>query len=137
VRLLAHRIASDGAAGLASWATPVLAAAAIAGLLLEQAAYKSGHLGVAVAGYTVTDPLVAVAVGACVLHQPASTEHPALAVVEALVVVAGVVLLAVHTLAPAPRVEPSREKLDPRAVVVARTPELTDAVASSSHARDP
>jgi len=32
-------------------------------LLLEQGAYKSGHLGVAVAGYTVTDQLVAVALG--------------------------------------------------------------------------
>lgn len=102
-RLLAHRIVSDGAAGLISWATPVLVAIAITGLLLEQAAYKSGHLGVAVAGCTVIDPLVAVAVGAYVLHQPASSGHPVLSVAEALVVVAGVVLLTANSRAPTPR----------------------------------
>jgi hypothetical protein len=94
VRLVTHRIAADGAAGLVGWVTPVVVGTAVIGLLLEQAAYESGHLGVAVAGYTVTDPIVAVVVGACVLHQPASSEHPLLSLAEALVVVAGVVLLA-------------------------------------------
>jgi hypothetical protein len=100
VRLLTQRIATDGAAGLLGWATPVVIGTAVMGLLLEQAAYKSGHLGVAVSGYTVTDPVVAVVVGACLLHQPAHAEHPLLSVAEALVVVAGVVLLARSTAAP-------------------------------------
>ena len=71
VRLLAHRVELHGVSGLVGWVSPVIAVTAVAGLLLEQGAYKSGHLGVAVAGYTITDPLVAVAIGAWVLHQPA------------------------------------------------------------------
>jgi hypothetical protein len=108
VRLLADRIASDGAGGLVGWATPVVVATAVVGLLLEQAAYKSGRLGVAVAGCIVIDPLVAVGVGALALHQPARFAHPFLAVAEALVVVAGVVLLASKTAAPTPRTDPHR-----------------------------
>ena len=110
VRLLTYRVASDGAAGLVGWATPVVIATAVMGLLLEQAAYKSGHLGAAVAGFTVTDPLVAVAVGAWVLHQPARAEHPLLSVAEALVVVVGVVLLAGETATQTPRTEAPRRR---------------------------
>ena len=76
VRLLTHRVELHGVSGLVGWVSPVIAVTAVAGLLLEQGAYKSGHLGVAVAGYTVTDPLVAVALGAWVLHQPARASHP-------------------------------------------------------------
>jgi hypothetical protein len=114
VRLLTNRIALDGAAGLIGWVTPVVVGTAVLGLLLEQAAYKSGHLGVAVAGYTVTDPLVAVVVGVEVLHQPARAAHPAWSVTEVLVVVAGVVLLARNTAAPAPAVDaPGRRRAAP------------------------
>jgi drug/metabolite transporter (DMT)-like permease len=96
VRLLAHRVELHGVSGLVGWASPVIAVTAVAGLLLEQGAYKSGHLGVAVVGYTVTDPLVAVALGALVLHQPARAGHPLWAAAEALVVVTGIVLLLVY-----------------------------------------
>ena len=99
VRLLAHRVELHGVSGLVGWVSPVIAVTAVAGLLLEQGAYKSGHLGVAVAGYTVTDPLVAVALGAWVLHQPARASHPLWAAGEALVVMTGVVLLARATAA--------------------------------------
>jgi drug/metabolite transporter (DMT)-like permease len=99
VRLLTHRVELHGASGLVGWVSPVIAVTAVAGLLLEQGAYKSGHLGVAVAGYTVTDPLVAVAIGAWVLHQPAHASHPLWAAGEALVVMTGVVLLARTTTA--------------------------------------
>jgi hypothetical protein len=102
VRLLTHRVEVHGVSGLVGWVTPVIAVTAVAGLLLEQGAYKSGHLGVAVAGYTVTDPLVAVALGAWVLHQPARASHPLLAAFEALIVMTGVVLLARATAAPRP-----------------------------------
>src|SRR5581483_2126973 len=102
VRLLTHRVELHGASGLVGWVTPVIAVTAVAGLLLEQGAYKSGHLGVAVAGYTVTDPLVAVTLGALVLHQPARASHPLWAAGEALVVMTGVVLLARATNAPRP-----------------------------------
>jgi drug/metabolite transporter (DMT)-like permease len=100
VRLLTHRVADDGGAGLFGWVTPVVVATALTGVLLEQAAYRSGRLGVAVAGYTVIDPLVAIAVGAELLHQPARAAHPLLSLAEMLVVVAGVVLLARRTAAP-------------------------------------
>jgi drug/metabolite transporter (DMT)-like permease len=100
VRLLAHRVELHGASGLVGWASPVIAVTAVAGLLLEQGAYKSGHLGVAVIGYTITDPLVAVALGAWVLHQPARASHPLQAAGEALVVMTGVVLLARTATAP-------------------------------------
>jgi hypothetical protein len=120
VRLLTHRIAIDGAAGLVGWATPVAVATAVMGMLLEQAAYKSGQLGVAVGGYTVTDPLVAVAVGAWLLHQPARFEHPLLSVAEALTVVAGVVLLARKPAAPTPRADAPRP--DPSALKIKREP---------------
>jgi drug/metabolite transporter (DMT)-like permease len=103
VRLLTHRVEVHGASGLVGWVTPVIAVTAVAGLLLEQGAYKSGHLGVAVAGYTVTDPLVAVVLGAWVLHQPARASHPLWAAGEALVVMTGVVLLARATAAPGPQ----------------------------------
>jgi hypothetical protein len=112
VRLLTHRVAADGASGLVGWVTPVVIATAVVGLLLEQAAYKSGHLGVAVGGYTVTDPLVAVAVGAWVLHQPARAGHPLLSVAEAIVVITGVVLLARSTAAPRPPADPSLRRRD-------------------------
>jgi hypothetical protein len=141
VRLLTARIASDGAAGLVSWATPVVVGTAVLGLLLEQAAYKSGHLGVAVAGYTVTDPLVAVAVGALVLHQSARTEHPLLSAAEALVVVAGVVLLARKAAAPTPRADaPQRRraaKTAPTAAVVCGPPGRAPAGAAASWTRAP
>lgn len=107
VRLLTHRVELHGASGLVGWVTPVVAVTAVAGLLLEQGAYKSGHLGVAVAGYTVTDPLVAVALGAWVLHQPARASHPLLAAGEVLVVMTGVVLLARLTAAPSPQPYPA------------------------------
>jgi drug/metabolite transporter (DMT)-like permease len=96
VRLLTHRVELHGASGLIGWVSPVIAVTAVAGLLLEQGAYKSGHLGVAVAGYTVTDPLVAVALGALVLHQPARASHPLWAAGEALVAMTGIVLLLVY-----------------------------------------
>ena len=99
VRLLAHRVELHGVSGLVGWVSPVIAVTAVVGLLLEQGAYKSGHLGVAVAGYTVTDPLVAVVLGAWVLHQPARAAHPLWAAGEALVVMTGVVLLARTTTA--------------------------------------
>ena len=102
VRLLTHRVELHGASGLVGWVTPVIAVTAVAGLLLEQGAYKSGHLGVAVAGYTVTDPLVAVALGAWVLHQPARASHPLVAAAEAMVVMTGVILLARATAASRP-----------------------------------
>jgi hypothetical protein len=102
VRLLTHRVELHGVSGLVGWVTPVVAVTAVAGLLLEQGAYKSGHLGVAVAGYTVTDPLVAVALGAWVLHQPARASHPLVAAAEALVVMTGVILLARATAASRP-----------------------------------
>jgi hypothetical protein len=102
VRLLTHRVELHGVSGLVGWVSPVIAVTAVAGLLLEQGAYKSGHLGVAVAGYTVTDPLVAVALGAWVLHQPARASHPLWAAGEVLVVMAGVILLARATATPKP-----------------------------------
>ncbi len=117
VRLLSHRVELHGAAGLIGWVTPVIAVTAVTGLLLEQGAYKSGHLGVAVAGYTVTDPLVAVALGAWVLHEPASFGHPLWAAGEALVVMTGVVLLARTTTA---------SHRPPAAVPAPRQPELTE-----------
>jgi drug/metabolite transporter (DMT)-like permease len=107
VRLLTHRVELHGASGLIGWVSPVIAVTAVAGLLLEQGAYKSGHLGVAVAGYTVTDPLVAVALGALVLHQPARASHPLWAAGEALVAMTGVVLLARATARPQPRPYPA------------------------------
>ncbi|HEY2265186.1 MAG TPA: DMT family transporter [Streptosporangiaceae bacterium] len=116
VRLLAHRVELHGAAGLIGWVSPVIAVTAVAGLLLEQGAYKSGHLGVAVAGYTITDPLVAVVLGAWVLHQPARAAHPLWAAGEALVVMAGVVLLARTTTA---------SHQPPAAVPAPRQPEVT------------
>ena len=103
VRLLTHRVELHGVSGLVGWVSPVIAVTAVAGLLLEQGAYKSGHLGVAVAGYTVTDPLVAVALGAWVLHQPARASHPLWAAGEALVVMTGVILLARATTTPSRR----------------------------------
>jgi drug/metabolite transporter (DMT)-like permease len=107
VRLLTHRVELHGASGLVGWVSPVIAVTAVAGLLLEQGAYKSGHLGVAVAGYTVTDPLVAVALGAWVLHQPARASHPLVAAAEAMVVMTGVILLARATAAHSPQPYPA------------------------------
>ena len=101
VRLLAHRISVDGVSGLFGWLTPVLALTAIGGLLLEQGAYKSGHLGAAVAGTTITDPLVAVLVGAWVVHQPVQLAHPVIAYLSAGALAAGVALLA-RCIPPAP-----------------------------------
>ncbi len=107
--LLAHDIASHGVVALVSWATPIVVAAAVTGVLLEQAAYKSGHLAVAVAGMAVTDPLVAVLAGAALLHQPAGVAHPLLALVEAAVVAVGVVQLARITAAPQPSLGTSQQ----------------------------
>jgi cytochrome P450 len=94
VRAITHQVAASGPAGLLSWTTPAMCVNAVTGLLLEQAAYKSGRLGAAVGVMTVIDPLVAVAVGATVLGQPVSVEHPALAAVEATVVTIGIAALA-------------------------------------------
>ncbi len=94
VRVLTHRVATSGPAGLLSWITAVVIVNAVTGLLLEQAAYKSGRLPAAVGVMTVVDPLVAVAVGAAVLDQPASVDHPLLAASEAAVVTIGIAALA-------------------------------------------
>jgi cytochrome P450/drug/metabolite transporter (DMT)-like permease len=94
VRPITHQVATSGPAGLLSWTTLAMTVNAVIGLLLEQAAYKSGHLAAAVGVMTVVDPLVAVAVGTAVLGQPVSVDHPMLAAAEAAVVTLGIAALA-------------------------------------------
>jgi hypothetical protein len=108
VRLLSHRVSIDGLSGLLGWTAPLLALTAIGGLLLEQGAYKSGHLGAAVAGTTITDPLAAILVGAWVVHQPVQLAHPVLAYLSGAALVAGVALLARGTSDPTAAAVPAR-----------------------------
>jgi glycosyltransferase involved in cell wall biosynthesis/drug/metabolite transporter (DMT)-like permease len=71
-----------------------LLAFAAAGLLLEQSAFQTGRLGLAVAVVAIADPLTAVTVGAGLLHQPVQVVQPVVTVLAALAVIAGVAVLA-------------------------------------------
>ncbi|MBO0827319.1 MAG: DMT family transporter [Streptosporangiales bacterium] len=93
MRPLAHAVAAGGIAAIASWLTLATLTVAAGGLLMEQSAYQTGRLGLAVAVVTVVDPIAAVVGGAVLLHQPAHLASRAVAVVAGAFVVAGVALL--------------------------------------------
>lgn len=93
VRPLAHAIATGGVAATATWLTVATAAVAAGGLLMEQSAYQTGRLGLAVAVVTVADPVAAVVGGATLLHQPAHLASRTVAMVAGLLVVTGVAVL--------------------------------------------
>ncbi|HEX6447320.1 MAG TPA: DMT family transporter [Streptosporangiales bacterium] len=93
VRPLTHAVATGGIASIASWLTLATVAVAAGGLLMEQSAYQTGRLGLAVAVVTVVDPIAAVIGGATLLHQPAHLASRPVAVAAGLLVVAGVALL--------------------------------------------
>lgn len=93
VRPLSHAIAAGGIAAVVTWLTLVTIAVAAGGLLMEQSAYQTGRLGLAVAVVTVVDPVAAVVGGAALLHQPAHLASRTVAVVAGLLVIVGVVVL--------------------------------------------
>jgi hypothetical protein len=92
-RVLIHQAATWGLPGLLGPPSLAIVGSAAAGVLLEQGAYKSGHLPAAVAVMTVVDPLVATVAGAAVLNQPVHIGHPLLTAGLAAAVVAGVAML--------------------------------------------
>jgi hypothetical protein len=101
VRPVIHLIgaaADAGTAGLVAAAIATTAtgcAAAVTALLLEQTAFQSGQLGLAVAVVTVADPVSALTTGGLLLGQPVEL-RPLAAAVAGLAVLTGVVLLSRH-----------------------------------------
>jgi drug/metabolite transporter (DMT)-like permease len=101
VRPVIHLIGNAVHAGTAGLVTAAVAttvtgcAAAVTALLLEQTAFQSGQLGLAVAVVTVADPVSALTTGGLLLGQPVEL-RPLAAVVAGLAVLTGVVLLSRH-----------------------------------------
>jgi drug/metabolite transporter (DMT)-like permease len=91
----AGQVVGFGAVGAIVAVALTFCAAAVTGLLLEQTAFQTGQLGVAVAVVTVADPVAALSTGALLLGQPVEL-RPLPAAVAAAAVLTGVVLLSRH-----------------------------------------
>lgn len=97
VRVVANKMGPTGIlTAVVGWSTPLLVAAAVAGLLLSQSAYQAGSLASVMPVLTVVDPLVAITIGEWLLGEPVrfSPIGELGAALAAAAVITGTVILA-------------------------------------------